>query len=275
MIKSILLWILALIITLASAVYQRKTGPTYPISGQAELKGSIVEYDLLRSHGGSGDQPVVIFAPDTSLSAELVFRRYKTEDVFTRLAMQREGDSLKAWLPHQPPAGKLEYHVELKKNTTTVSIPKDENAVTRFKGAVPNWALVPHVFFMFFAMLLSTRTGLQALRKQASVKGLLYSTILFLILGGFVFGPIVQKFAFGDFWTGFPFGTDLTDNKTLIALVAWAIALVAFLRRPPARWWIVAASLVMLVIFMVPHSLHGSELDYSEPEQHLDVQDMP
>lgn len=267
MIKSIALWILALIITLASAVYQRHTGPTYPISGSTELTGSTIEYDLLRSHGGAGDQPVVLVAPDTNVTGVVVYRRFKTDDAFTRVPMQRQGDSLKAALPHQPPAGKLEYHVEIRKNDKTLAIPDDENAVTRFKGAVPDWALVPHVFFMFFAMLLSTRTGFQALRKTAPLAGLMYSTILFLILGGFIFGPIVQKFAFGAYWTGFPFGTDLTDNKTLIALVAWVIAVIAIRRRPTARLWVFGASVVMFIIFMVPHSLHGSELDYSELDQ--------
>jgi hypothetical protein len=42
-----------------------------------------------------------------------------------------------------------------------------------------------------------------------------------------ILGPVVQKFAFGEYWTGFPFGTDLTDNKTLIAFIGWIIALVA------------------------------------------------
>lgn len=268
MLKKILtstaLWLLALIITLFSAVYQRLTGPTYPISGEITINGSLVEYELLRSHGGSADQPVALKAPDTTISAALIFRRYKTQDDWTRKDMVRQADSLVSALPHQPPAGKLEYHVEIHKGDQISNIPGDENAVTRFKGDVPNWALIPHVFFMFFAMLLSTRTGLQALRKNAPLWGLVITTVGFLILGGFVFGPIVQKFAFGDYWTGFPYGTDLTDNKTLIALIAWIFALIMLRRHTGARLWIVGAAVVMLLIFLIPHSMHGSELDYSE-----------
>ncbi len=261
---SAVLSILALKITLSSAAYQRRTGPTYPIEGDILINGSAVDFELLRSHGGDGDQPVKIVAPDTAVNAVLVFRRFKTNDEFSRIPMQRDADSLIAFLPHQPPAGKLEYHVEIHKDQNTVNIPQKENAVTRFKGAVPGWALAPHIFFIFFAMLISTRTGLQALRKQASVRALSIVTILFLILGGFIFGPIVQKFAFGDYWTGFPFGTDLTDNKTLIALIAWILALVMILKNKKPRLAALGAALVMLIIFMIPHSMHGSELDYSE-----------
>ncbi|MBN1481383.1 hypothetical protein EH223_03325 [candidate division KSB1 bacterium] len=262
-VTSVVLWIAAFILTFLSAAYQRRTGPTYPIDGQLDFNGSTIKYELLRTHGGDGDQPVLLSVPDTSITADVIYRRYKTDDAWRRVSMRRQNDTLVAALPHQPPAGKLEYHVEIHKNSRTVSIPEKENAVTRFKGAVPGWALLPHVFFMFFAMFLSARTGLQAVRKDAPLDGLMTSTLAFLILGGFVFGPIVQKFAFGAFWTGFPFGMDLTDNKTLIALLAWLIAFFMIRRTPKARLWVVGAALVMLIIFLIPHSMHGSELDYS------------
>jgi hypothetical protein len=271
---STVLWILAFIITVLSAAYQRRTGPTYPIKDQIEINESAVSFELLRSHGGEGDQPVTLYAPDTSISADVVFRRYKTNDTWTRHSMQRQADSLVSFLPHQPPAGKLEYHVDIKKGNSVIQIPEKENAVTRFKGAVPAWALVPHIFFIFFAMLLSTRTGLQALRKNARISGLAITTIIFLILGGFIFGPIVQKFAFGEYWTGFPFGMDLTDNKTLIALVAWLIALFLILKNIKPRLCAIGAALVMLVVFLIPHSLHGSELDYSQIDKAVSHHDI-
>jgi hypothetical protein len=74
----------------------------------------------------------------------------------------------------------------------------------------------------------------------------------------------VQKFAFGALWTGFPFGYDLTDNKTLIAFIGWIIAIIAGRNGRPARGWVLAAAILLLIIFLIPHSLLGSELDYSE-----------
>jgi hypothetical protein len=87
-----------------------------------------------------------------------------------------------------------------------------------------------------------------------------------LFFGGLVFGPIVQKFAFGDFWTGVPFGIDLTDNKTLIAFIGWLLALFAVWKYKSPRIAVIAASALMLIIFIIPHSTLGSELDYSEME---------
>ncbi len=55
---------------------------------------------------------------------------------------------------------------------------------------------------------------------------MLYWTLFLFIAGGMILGPLVQYFAFGELWTGIPFGWDLTDNKTLIALIFWILAVV-------------------------------------------------
>jgi hypothetical protein len=89
--------------------------------------------------------------------------------------------------------------------------------------------------------------------------------------GGLVLGPIVQEHAFGAYWTGWPFGEDLTDNKTLATWLAWVVAVfVLGRRRDPgdrtARCTVVAAAAVMIAAYLVPHSLRGSQLDYGRLE---------
>ena len=85
-------------------------------------------------------------------------------------------------------------------------------------------------------------------------------TIILLLIGGFILGPVVQKYSFGQFWTGWPLGDDLTDNKTLFALIAFVAAW--FLRNKSyGRWLAIGAALVMLAVYLIPHSMGGSELD--------------
>ena len=96
-------------------------------------------------------------------------------------------------------------------------------------------------------------------------------TVVLVGIGGLVLGPIVQKYAFGAYWTGWPFGEDLTDNKTLAMWLAWVVAVfVLGRRRDPAdrvaRWTVAAAAVVMLAVYLVPHSLRGSQLDYAKVE---------
>jgi uncharacterized membrane protein len=82
-----------------------------------------------------------------------------------------------------------------------------------------------------------------------------------------ILGPIVQKFSFDAYWTGWPFGYDLTDNKSLIAFIFWGIALIVMSRNRQNRVWPVLASLVLLVIFLIPHSVLGSEIDFTKEQK--------
>lgn len=262
--RSVLLWIIASVLTLLTAVYQRMTGPTYPLHGSAKIVEYKIDYDLDRSHGGDGDHSVKVKVPDKNITGLLEYKRYKTNDKWHQVVMTEEDGYLTASLPHQPPAGKLLYRVTLSLNDEQVVIPESKAVIIRFKGDVPAFIIIPHVILMFMAMLFSTRTGLEFFNKEPNYKKLAYWTFGLLILGGMIFGPIMQKYAFGAYWTGFPFGIDLTDNKTLIAVIGWIIALIALKKSTKPQRWILFAAILMFIVFMIPHSVLGSELDYNE-----------
>ena len=270
--KSVLLWLIALILTLITAVYQRMTGPTYPISGEAKIGGEIINFKLDRTHGGEGDHPIEISVYDESISGELFWKRYKTNDNWTKVEMVRQNGKLVSYLPHQPPAGKLIYHIILQKNGEALTLPASGEVIIRFKGDVPIYFLIPHIIFIFGAMLLSTRTGLEYFNEGKKFKFLTIITFIFVIIGGFIFGPIVQKYAFDAFWTGFPFGHDLTDNKILVGFVGWLLALISIYKFKNPKRWIVFASILMFIIFLIPHSVLGSELDYNELDAKTNIE---
>jgi len=253
---------LAVLITLASAAWQRLSGPTHPARGHVVLGGEEIRLRLTRSHGGAGDQPVRVDARDAAVAGTVAFRRYPTNDAWAFLPMVREGSALAAALPHQPPAGKLEYQVRLSRGAETVLFPP-RPAVTRFKGDVSASILIPHVAAMFLAMLVSTAAGLAALTPGAPVRRLTLVTLALIVAGGFVLGPIVQKAAFGEYWTGVPWGWDLTDNKTLVAGAFWLAALLRQRAGNDARTAVALAALATLVVFVIPHSTWGSEIDWA------------
>jgi hypothetical protein len=118
---------------------------------------------------------------------------------------------------------------------------------------------------MFLGMLIANRAGLEAVRRGSDPRRLAAWAAALLGVGGLLLGPVVQWFSFGKVWTGFPFGTDLTDNKTAVVMLIWLVAILVGRRRSitAAKQWIVAAALATLVIFSIPHSLLGTELDYS------------
>lgn len=261
------LWILAIVITVGSAVYQRLTGPTHPIRGKVDLAGQKISFRLLRNEIVGKDCAIVLEVPDTTITGHIKYRRYRSEDDWSNIPLQREANQLKGSLPHQPAAGKLIYFVTLDNGVTTVSLTGEKPVVIRYRGDVPAWIFLPHVLIMFIAMLLSNRAGLEALDRQGRPYHYMVWTIVLFIVGGFILGPLMQKYAFGAYWTGFPLGTDLTDNKTLFAMVGWILAWFMNRRGREGRGWIVLAAVLMLAIYLIPHSLLGSELDYTKMPQ--------
>ena len=96
----------------ALATYQRRTGPTYPIDVDELVAQEQVTGELLRSHGGEGGAEISL-AASNAVSGELRWRRYPTQGEWQTIEMRRDGEDLVVELPHQPPAGKLEYSILL------------------------------------------------------------------------------------------------------------------------------------------------------------------
>jgi hypothetical protein len=139
----------------------------------------------------------------------------------------------------------------------------EEPVIIRFRGHVPPYIIIPHIILIFMAMFLSTRTGVEVLSRGTHIFQYTRATVILLLIGGMIMGPIVQKYAFGAFWTGWPFGHDLTDNKTFVAFVMWVIAYFVLRRNKEKIGWALAASVVLVLIYLIPHSVLGSEIDYT------------
>jgi hypothetical protein len=263
MTRSTWLWFLAVILTIGTLVYQRMTGPTYPLRGGVTFGGHEIRIKLVRSHGGTGDQPVRVVTADTAVRAMVLWRRHPTNETWTTVDLTRQGDTLSAVLPHQPPAGKLAYQLRLMRGLDEVLFPV-EPAITRFKGDISAFIIIPHLICMFGGLMLLMRAGIGALAKESKYPRWATVGVVLFGLGGFVFGPWMQHQAFGPWWAGFPFGGDMTDNKTAVAMLAWLFALWRMRGGKQARGPVIAAALVTLAIFLIPHSVFGSQIDWSK-----------
>lgn len=275
--KNLLYWTLAIIITLLAIVYQRKTGPTYDKKFDIEVNGKPYELKLIRSMEIGSGGAVKLAIDDTNIKARLFYKRFLTKDEYTPVDFKYVKKSIdsfimnkvfgvteeKGWfakVPDQPMAGKIQYYFEITDNKVTKVYMQTEPIVVRFKGAVPSSVLAPHIFFMFFAMLLANLAGIMAIFKFKQYKLFTNLTVIALLIGGMILGPWVQWYAFGEAWAGVPFAWDLTDNKTLVAFIFWVIAF--FVNRKKEKpVYVVVASIVMLIVYSIPHSMFGSQLN--------------
>lgn len=265
-IKSILLWTLAFLLMAATAVYQRSTGPTYPVRGTIQIAGEDIRYRLIRTWEGDTDARITVEVGEADIEGKFRYKRFRSHDKWSeKLPMERDGAFLVAKLPNLPPAGKMKYEVYLGHNDQFVNL-TDSPPILRYKGVVPNWALIPHIIIVFMAMIFSMRAGFEALIKEKNMVNYAMWTVILFAIGGMIFGPIIQKFAFDAYWTGWPFGTDLTDNKSLVTFLAWVVAWLVVRKNPERRGWVIAAAVIMILTYLIPHSMMGSELDFTELE---------
>ena len=265
-VKSLLLWILAFVLTAAAAIYQRTTGPTYPIRGTVQIGEEPVKFRLIRTYDGADDAPITVTMENQEVSGEIKFRRYKSYDEWTISPMERNNDNVVGYLPHQDMAGKVMYHITLIQDGKRYLL-NEEPAILRYKGFVPRGILWSHIITIFLAMLFSTRTAFEVLFRLKYTYLYTWLTVIFLTTGGMILGPIVQKYAFDAYWTGWPFGHDLTDNKSLLAFIFWLVALGYQIWNRKKKVMAVVAAVVLLAVYLIPHSVLGSEIDFREQEQ--------
>jgi len=267
------LWVIALLVGAGAMVFQEITGPTKELRGRFVVGETEYGYELTRSGNSSEDERVAIPDPG-GVTGTLLYKRYKTDDQLSVLPLSVDGVELAAELPRQPAAGKLEYTIVLETaDGSRIRVPdQQETVVIRFKDPVPAYFLAPHIACMVLVVLFGISAGRSAIFQTGTMARYAWISLGFITVGGMILGPIVQKFAFGAFWTGVPFGYDLTDNKTLLMWLAWLIACGFLLRR--WRWTdaarraaVLAAMVVMMVVYLIPHSTLGSELDYDQLDQ--------
>ncbi len=275
--KKVFYWFLAILITLSAVIYQRKTGPTYDKKYDVVVNSQLHNLKLIRSMEiGSGDA-IKLGIDDTSIKAKLYYKRFLTNDSYTSVDFVYSNKPIhsfimnkvfgiteeKGWfasIPDQPAAGKIQYYFQITDNSGTKEYLKELPIVVRFKGAVPSSVLIPHIFFMFFAMLLGNLAGILAIFRNNRYKFYTNITVITLFIGGMFLGPWVQWYAFGEAWAGVPFAWDLTDNKTLLAFIFWLVAF--FINRKKDRpVYTIVASIVMLIVYSIPHSMYGSQLN--------------
>jgi hypothetical protein len=266
--RSTLLWVIALILMLGTAAFQRRTGPTIPVWGDYQVAGQTYTYHLLRSAYSTEETEVHIPEPAVEAEADLSFRRYPDGGEWTTVPMGSRDDKLVAYLPPQAPLGKLEYFVSLRAGGQEVRLPTAERApvVIRYKDPVPRWILVPHILFMFLGVLVAMRAGLSALSQPEGMKPLAWTAFWSITIGGLVIGPFVSGYAFHLPWTGVPVGWDITDNKTVVMWLAWLVAgLVVRRADAPAptgsegsfgrrRLTVLLAAIVTVAVYLIPHS---------------------
>lgn len=183
------------------------------------------------------------------------------------------------YIAHLPPAGigsRVAYALSITRpDGSVVRVPANgKYYVVKYKGHASSAAIAAHVVFMFgafFFMTLALFGAVRILRRgegKRSAVGAARWALLCTFIGTWPLGILLNWQTFGVLWEGYPFGRDITDNKTQIVFVFWLASLLlvrgSFLGRGEERdrlgprgfaWAVIASFAVSLALYILPHSL--------------------
>lgn len=265
-----------IVITLLIFVVARRISKNRPSELDIEFAGARVTHTSVFEQVGPGEPRIDLrIEPAGAAEPSLVYRIGGAELLET-VPMDRAGDVWTARLPSLERGRRIEYGFRLAGTGETAA----ERPLTtrlfllKYKGEVSPTVLVLHVLCMFasFFFIVESLIGAGAILARSETKEFTLAmtrwVLLFSFLGGWPLGFALNWQRFGVMWEGYPFGYDVTDNKTQVMFLFWLVVMLLSWRSffgkrdggdpVPDRvyaWAVVVSAVVSLVLFLVPHSL--------------------
>jgi hypothetical protein len=233
--------VVAFFFTLLLLFFTRKTTAVRSVYKMVEQDGIRIEHFTVPKQVGD-EIPVIKAKVKGASEVNLVYKIGK-EGQYSFIDMSPkpgEENSYEASIPIHPNGMKAWYYLEATSESgegeVKVTLPERNSGEVKpirlkFEGKVPAYVIIPHVFSIFAAFFFATLTLFSAIdlkrRKITLVKSVRLCAVTFLLLfiGFFPFGWAMNHFAFGVLWEAFPFGTDVTDNKSQIMFAFWLVTM--------------------------------------------------
>jgi hypothetical protein len=170
----------------------------------------------------------------------------------------------------------IEYYIEAQAGSDlVVRVPaQDESPGFSFhyKGIANRALLLSHVVLMFISLAILLLCGYLALRAIRNRRAVLHVPRLAFLgavaffISSFPLGMIVAYQTYNKPWTGFPVGSDMTDNKSLVIILYWAAATFFYrgsvFRKDPSTdllsirtlpYVYLTGVLITIALFLIPH----------------------
>ena len=269
-----------ILITLVIFVVARRMSKNRPSEAEWTFNDIRITHLSVYEQVGPGQPEIILnVTPPVEIDAAVVHRAPGTEP-FDSVGMSEISKGVwAARLPARDKGDRLEYgfsisHTKVSDMGTSVSTEHSGYYLIKYKGEVSVTVLVLHILCMFaaFFFIVEAILGAFAMLIMKEEKDFTVAqtrwVLLFTFLGGLPLGFVLNRQRFGPIWEAFPFGTDITDNKTQLIIIFWiivaALSWKSFACRRTGRDLIgpgafaaavIIASFLSLFLYLVPHSL--------------------
>ncbi|MEW6456391.1 MAG: hypothetical protein AB1410_06745 [Acidobacteriota bacterium] len=138
---------------------------------------------------------------------------------------------------------------------------KHEGSVSKV-GTLFHITLMMTALFILIHSLYFSLLHLFGDDKNETISKMTNSVLIALVvffITGFPIGWWIAYEVYGKAWTGIPFGMDITDNKTLIILIYWLLALLVYkFKKIDSKLFaklVILGAIFTLILFLIPHSI--------------------
>jgi hypothetical protein len=264
-------YVAALALTILLLGVARRISTRHPADYSVEAGGITLSHRTVTEDFGDGPK-INIEATSTEGLTSVVYYSLIEGGPYTTDSLSRMPDGFSVTLPVLEKGNRWYYHIKVSQAEKEIAkFPPGPDQFIKFKGHVPAYILIPHIFCMFatiFFGLLTVFTSISVVRGKAvirqSVRYLLW-TVIFAFIGGFPLGYIVAYLAFGQGWGGIPIGWDITDNKTVILFLFWLVTLILTrgglkgdrmaISKKAYMSLAITSFIVTVLAFIIPHSI--------------------
>ena len=206
-----------------------------------------------------------------------VIAHYYRDSIFHTVEMKRlPGTSwYGTYIPAYPLGNRTYYYidaVDLSGNRVVLPETATDNFTSeydyykaRFEGKASFILLLLHIVLMVAALFLLIHALYYAMyyirngEKETHIIKSVNVGILAFFITGFPIGCVIEKQVLGNYWEGFPFGTDITDSKTLVILLIFVVFM--YLQKKGKismkgySWSVIINTIITIILFLLPHSL--------------------
>jgi hypothetical protein len=240
-----------------------------------------ITHTTLFEHVGPGQPEIILnVVPPVEIDARILYREPGVEAFDTTAVSEISEGKWSARLPARERGSRIEYGILIMREEThdrggsSVASSESGYYTIKYKGEVSVTVLVLHILCMFaaFFFIIEALQGAIAMLWRGEDREFTVAqarwALLFTFLGGWPLGFILNWQRFGVMWEGWPFGYDVTDNKTQLVTILWLViaglSWKSFTCRRTGRdrlaprkfaFAVIAAALISLATYLVPHSL--------------------
>lgn len=269
--------LIGIAVTLLVFVVARRISRNKPVELDLEYAGARVTHTSVFEQVGPGRPRIDISIDRPGAVLPLLLYRAGGDERLETLTMEDLGNGFwSALLPALERGARIEYGFRLLGTDESLDVRPDTTRffTLKYKGEVSATVLVLHILFIFaaFFFMVESMIGSASILARGEPREFTVAmtrwVVVFTFIGGWPLGIALNWQRFGVLWEGFPFGYDITDNKTQLMFLFWVVVMLvswrSFFGRRTGRdlvsdrfyaWVVMASALASLLIILLPHSL--------------------